>query len=115
MEIEFHLSEFKEKGFTIIPIKKTEEFIKSRNHIADFIRAKYSCSGNDEKILNNCHNYIEKISESKVNSLIIDIINDFKKVYEMDRVVYETSKNFILGLLGTDIASKKSKYSFPTP
>tara|TARA_Y100001968_G_scaffold178592_1_gene163427 strand:+ start:1117 stop:1887 length:771 start_codon:yes stop_codon:yes gene_type:complete len=108
LEIKFHLSEFKEKGFTIIPIKKTDEFIKSRSHIAEFIRSKYSCVGNDEEILNNCHNYIENISESKVNSLIINIINDFKKFYEMDKVVYETSKEFILGLLGSDIASQKN-------
>lgn len=108
MEIKSYLSEFKEKGFTIIPIKKTEEFINSRHLIAEFIKNKYSCEGSDEEILNNFHNLIEDISESKVNSIVLDIINEFKKIYEMDKVVYETSKDFISSLLGNDIASQKN-------
>ncbi len=108
MEINSHISDFEEKGFTIIPIKKTDQFIESRNFIANFIKDKFNCDGSDEEILNNCHSYIKNISEAKVNSLIMEIINAFKKTYKMDKIIYDTSKLFINTLIGEDIASQKN-------
>ncbi len=108
MEIENYISEFSEKGYVIIPIKKNNEFIKSRRFISDFLRNKYDKKGSDEEILNNSHSFIENISESKVNELVLSVISEFKKKFKMDEIVFKSSKEFLTSLLGSDIASQKN-------
>ena len=108
MDINQYLSEFKEQGYTIVPILKTRDFTQSRTFIADFIREKFKCKGSDDYILNNCHQFIEEISDFKVNALIIELINEFKKSFKMDEIVYKASEIFISSLIGNDIASQKN-------
>ena len=108
MDIDFYNSQFQDKGFVIIPIEKTSEFIESRSFIVSLLKEKFSCEGSEEEILNNCHKYIEDISESKVNDLILFIINQFKKNFKMDEIIYQSSKKFITSLLGKDIASQRN-------
>ena len=108
MEIKNYLSEFAEKGYVIIPIKKNDELIKSRGFIANLIRNKYNKKGSDEEILNNCHSFIENISESKVNELVLKVISEFKKKFKMDEIIFNSSKEFLTSLLGSDIASQKN-------
>lgn len=108
MDIKTHISNFREKGFSIVPIQRTDKFIESRTFIADCIREKFNCNGTDDEILNNCHRFIEEISEVKVNLLIMEIISAFKEKYKMDEIIYSCTKSFINKLIGNDIASQKN-------
>lgn len=108
MEIDKYLSEFTRSGYTILPIEDISLVEKSKNFLANHIRKKFSQKGSDNEILNNCHNYIVDISDSKVNSLIIEIINKFSLYYNMDEIVYHSAKKFLDKVLGPDIASQKN-------
>jgi sporadic carbohydrate cluster 2OG-Fe(II) oxygenase len=119
LDIQDSLSEFYKKGYAIVPIEKTKKLVESRNFLAEFFRNNYGCKGSVDEILNNCHKYIKEISDEKINSIIMSIINEFKKKYKMDELVYESSKQFINNLLGKDIASQKNpnivfQYPFST-
>ena len=110
MDVKNLMDNFGDKGWFIHEINNISEVIDSRNIVASFLRDEYAikCT-DDEKLLNNIHEYIEELDDAKANSLVVKILNTVGDKLDIANVIYNSSKEMIDSLVGCDISCQRNQ------
>tara|TARA_B110000008_G_C16860288_1_gene520437 strand:- start:19 stop:795 length:777 start_codon:yes stop_codon:yes gene_type:complete len=102
------MSNFK-NGYFVQDCEKIEslEFLKLK--ICNLIREEFQidCS-DDDKVLNNFHEFVNGISDIDLNDKRISLINKINKNIDFKELIFTSFKNTILNLLGPDLLVQKN-------
>ena len=108
MDTSNSVKSFESSGYAVLPIQNIDEIDQIKAFIAERITCKYGVSGSSDFVLNNAHTCSKEFDDTMANKMVLDLISDFGKKFQMDRIIYNSNPSFLNSLIGPDIVSQKN-------